>query len=502
MTFDVYPDACAARLLGAGLREATDLVGDGCITNLADLAEWVKTWPDHNAWTEPESAEITDMYLDGFEVPDVYNTPTIGTGFLRPWLGDPIHGSPWTFEGRSGLSEAVSPWICDNVSPDPLGDQFAFVGSATARISQEMTDLSLGAVYKISFFEATRTWGEGSPYYAGWGNDLRVIIDEGLNTEVMIYNNSDVDNITWEERTTDEFVAARPLQSLTFRSTNPRGGDCGTLIDGVTLEIVSDMSPSPGHDADIQPDSELELSWVNWDPNKPGDPVYVDVWFGTDPNDLPPPTPPDYDYNLIVDADVDGQNANSVIVDANTPGTYYWQVNSYIYGNPTDDPIEGYMWKFHVSNDASVSVDAGVDWVTWSGQELQLDATIDDDGVSALIIDGWSAVPADGVVFTPNDGGDGSTSSAEDPTVTITKATGNPSAVKLTFSAHDAVSSDEDFLMIYVYDTGCLAAIGEDGVEIDTGDFDVDCDTDLEDYATLAEQWLVYNELTTSIVKP
>jgi hypothetical protein len=75
------------------------------------------------------------------------------------------------------------------------------------------------------------------------------------------------------------------------------------------------------------------------------------------------------------------------------------------------------------------------------------------------------------------------------------------SVITLTFSAQDAVSSDEDTLKIDLYDTACLAAIGE-GQEYDPGDFDVDCDTDLEDYAAIAEEWLVYNELTTSIVKP
>ena len=73
--------------------------------------------------------------------------------------------------------------------------------------------------------------------------------------------------------------------------------------------------------------------------------------------------------------------------------------------------------------------------------------------------------------------------------------------VTLTLSVSDAVSSDDDTMKIDVHDTACLAAISE-GEEYDAGDFDVDCDTDLEDYATIAEEWLVYNELTTSVVKP
>jgi hypothetical protein len=262
------------------------------------------------------------------------------------------------------------------------------------------------------------------------------------------------------------------------------GTDSATL----TVDFSVSFNPSPADGGYVLPTNDLELSWTNRDPNKPGDPVWVDVWFGTEPNE----TDPAHDWDLIVDA---VEDANSVTVDPNVLGTYYWQVNWYIYGSPTGDPLEGVMVRFHVATDVPVSADAGNDWVTWSGTtgKIQLDASVVDDGVSDVII-GWSADPDDGVVFDPNE-------FVEDPTVTITKVTDNPSVVTLTLSAQDAVSSDEDTLKIKVYDTACLAAIGE-GLEYDRGDFDADCDTDIEDYAAMAEEWLVYKELTTSIVKP
>jgi hypothetical protein len=151
------------------------------------------------------------------------------------------------------------------------------------------------------------------------------------------------------------------------------------------------------------------------------------------------------------------------------------------------------VWRFTTVPDVPVSVNAGDDWVTWSGQEVQLAATVEDDAVSAMIF-AWSADPGDGVVFSdPN---------AEDPIVTITKVTGNPSIVALTLTAYDDVSSDEDTMKIDVYDTACLAALGEGDAEIATGDFDADCDTDLKDFATLVAEWLVNNELTEPIPKP
>ena len=259
------------------------------------------------------------------------------------------------------------------------------------------------------------------------------------------------------------------------------------------------MIPSPADGAYVASASELELSWTNMDavPDA-NDPVWVDVWFGTEPNE----PDPGYDMTKVLDA---GEDATSVTVDASSLGTYYWQLNSYIFGDPDvvlydiygTDPngwpvIEVPMWGFHVVTDPPVSVDAGDDWVTWSGQAVQLDATVDDDGPSALTY-GWSADPAAGVVFDPNE-------FVEDPTVTII-AVGDPNVVTLTLSAQDGVGSDEDTMTIEVYDTACLAAIGE-GQELDPGDFDQDCDTDLKDLAAMIEEWLVNNELTESIVKP
>jgi len=311
-----------------------------------------------------------------------------------------------------------------------------------------MTDLEVGAAYKVSFFEAARTWGGGQPYPSGNRNDLRVIIDEGLDTEVMIYNNPDVDNITWEQRTSDQFVAIKPSYNLTFRSTNPRGGDCGTLIDGVLVvdsyEPYVFAGPSPEYDSYVGLDSELELSWTNIDPNDSSVPsVWVDVWFVTDPNDY-------NDFNKVVDG---VEDANSATVDVSVAGTYYWKVNTYIYGSPTGDPIEGLMWKFNAASDPPVSVDAGANWVTWTGitGKVQLDGSID-GGASDLIIDGWGADDPN-VVFDPNE-------FVEDPTITITKVTDNPSIVMLTLSAHDDASSDEDTIRIEVYRSRRLCRAG------------------------------------------
>ena len=496
MEIDVYPDGCAA-WLAAGLRETTDLVGDECITNVADLAEWVKTWPDHNAFTEPKvdeeeqpgekvilSTDFTNRIVNGNTAS---NITWYTNGVLDP--GDMTTDAPdGLFNYPENTSYSASN---DHFAPDRnIGNEGSW--SATVTLNLTVPEITLEDVFLD---------------YQHFGNTGRIpIVDKDGTLTVSVTGSVSglLDSVTINHEVlandgsgSDTFAFSPPLlltvsesYDVTILAEKYVSSGANVGLDVLTLNGVAfPLNPFPAHGAYVDPDSELELSWRNMDPNIAGDPVYVDVWFGTEPNDLPP-LDPDYDFNKIVDA---VEDANSVKADTSTPDTYYWRVNWYIYGSPTGDPIEGPLCKFHTTNDAPVSVKVGGDAITWSGTtgQIQLDASVDDDGEPTLT---WSADPATGVVFDPNE-------FVEDPAVIITKVTDNPSVVTLTLSAQDAVSSDEDTMTIKVYDTACLAAIGE-GEEYDRGDFDADCDTDLEDYAAIAEEWLVYNELTTSIVKP
>jgi hypothetical protein len=75
--------------------------------------------------------------------------------------------------------------------------------------------------------------------------------------------------------------------------------------------------------------------------------------------------------------------------------------------------------------------------------------------------------------------------------------------VILTVSVHDEDNPTpvEDTMTIEVYDTACLATIGE-GAEYDPDDIDQDCDTDLSDFAEMAETWLDDYTLTEPVDKP
>jgi len=134
------------------------------------------------------------------------------------------------------------------------------------------------------------------------------------------------------------------------------------------------------------------------------------------------------------------------------------------------------------------SVVAGDDMITWSGEPVELDATIE-EGVTVVSYT-WSADPAAGVVFDPNE-------FVEDPTVTITKATDNPSTVKLTLEVDDGINPPEtDVVMIDVYDDACKAAIGAGLAAENPTDSDGNCITDLKDLGVLLSEWLVDTGLT------
>ena len=207
-----------------------------------------------------------------------------------------------------------------------------------------------------------------------------------------------------------DFSDAEGYDTITYTytfSTSRRGRFVGVILYGV----IGATNPSPANGATIPVNPNLDLSWTNMDPNV-GDITYVDVLFGTEPNE----THPGYDMVQVV---TEGENTNTWTVSAPTEGTYYWQVNSYIYGpDHINEPnkIEGSLWSFNTVEDLAPTVVIDTpDQMTWSGEPVPLDATVTDDGQSALTI-AWTAAGGAGITvgFDPS-------AAVEDPAVTITK---------------------------------------------------------------------------------
>ena len=137
------------------------------------------------------------------------------------------------------------------------------------------------------------------------------------------------------------------------------------------------------------------------------------------------------------------------------------------------------------------TVDAGIDMVTWSGREVQLDATVKNNHPEETDLTyAWSADPDTGVSWP--DGTD-----VVDPRVVITKATDNPSVVTLTLACNNVGSSVPDVektITIDVYDDPCLAAIGtgkRDDNPTDIDNDDGECKTNLRDFAEVAAAYFL-----------
>jgi len=153
--------------------------------------------------------------------------------------------------------------------------------------------------------------------------------------------------------------------------------------------------------------------------------------------------------------------------------------------------------------DAALSVDAGVDMITWSGQPAQLDPNVvynDPNDPGANLIYLWTAnsdnsEPNAVVVFDPAiNPADPNTSDALTPTVTITKDPGDPITVTLTLAVHPEgkpMSVIANTMQIDVYDDACQAAKADNPDSIRQSDINADCTTNLLDLAIVAQSWLV-----------
>lgn len=175
--------------------------------------------------------------------------------------------------------------------------------------------------------------------------------------------------------------------------------------------------------------------------------------------------------------------------------SYHWNRNAetyYLIGKG----MAGGMIDILVDPDAP-GVYAGVDMVTWSGEPVTLAPDVAQRAGSTWmdLTYKWTANPDTGVVFSDYQ--------IAAPTVTITKATANPSTVALMLEVNNSgrtTSGVKSVMTIDLYDTACKAAIGEGLAADHATDLDGNCITNLADFAELALQWL-YGEVLPAAVR-
>jgi len=211
-------------------------------------------------------------------------------------------------------------------------------------------DSSTWVLTEIYSETATQDFAWNSDDYVTWTLDTPLLLSP--NTEYGIDVGMNSTTSSWQEGIpylrytgTDEYAGGTRYWSgqQAPGNTDPGGVGDSTMsnVSGERvfhLDLEHPMSPSPQSGATV-PAGDVELSWTNLNPNV-GDTVYVDVWFGTDPCSL----------TQVVTAGVDGTNITSKTVSAPVADTYYWQVDSYLEGSPTGDPIEGSLFIFYVDD--------------------------------------------------------------------------------------------------------------------------------------------------------
>jgi hypothetical protein len=190
------------------------------------------------------------LLVDNFRV--FRNGPTIAhNGFESPnqgantWEqangtgGGTLAGSAWTITGSAGITQNFSAFQNGNV-PAPEGVQHALIqgtGSFTQTISGFLDETD----YNLSLSAMARQSGQ-------FGNDLEVILDLGLPTELTILDNPLITANSFTELTSSTFTAQKDSYTLTIRSSLNGGqltGDRTTFFDNVWFNQVTTAVPEP-----------------------------------------------------------------------------------------------------------------------------------------------------------------------------------------------------------------------------------------------------------------
>lgn len=232
------------------------------------------------------------------------------------------------------------------------------------------------------------------------------------------------------------------------------------------------------------------LTWTNLAPVAPATDVWVDVWFGTDPNKL------GANYTKVLSK---GKNSTSVMVNAplvTEPTTYYWQVDSYLKGNPAivvydaNTVVEGLATPFNVTNDTppSVVIDTPPT-ATWIDEPIQLEVTLTDDGNSAVTYLWTSDEP--NAVFSPS-------VTVAEPTVAVDWHTAQFTVTVTVVDGFNPPASAS-----VTHDCAVDACQASTAVlhlnNVHKGDAALDCKLNLTDFAAFARQWLANYSLTGPI---
>jgi hypothetical protein len=151
-----------------------------------------------------------------------------GPGYLyRPTFASSL----WNWSGSAGIAANGSDFGNANA---PDGVQVAFIQRATGQIYQDLTGLTVGERYLVSFDAAQRwnsTSSENISQGIGFGGteDFKVLWD---GTSIGSFTPTSTSFATYY---TASFVATAPTARLTFQAIDTLGGDRTAFLDSIQI---------------------------------------------------------------------------------------------------------------------------------------------------------------------------------------------------------------------------------------------------------------------------
>ncbi|MHC4097995.1 MAG: sialate O-acetylesterase [Planctomycetota bacterium] len=280
------------------------------------------------------SASLTAPTVDSV---DIANYGTV-TGTDKWWNDAKVSGYPKGQTFTTGSTEVVLRALTYQITSTQKAEP-----TKTYVIRVGTVNVSAATFTQIYTETATQDFRWNASEYMTWTLDTPLLLspntEYGIDVGMTSSTSGWQTGIPYINRTADEYAGGTRYMSGT---TGLGLGD--TTMNNISgdmifhLDLVHPMDPSPDDGATV-PAGNVELNWTNL-PANVGSDVWVDVWFGTDPDPM--------NGTRVVTAGVDGQNTTSVTVNAPIAGTYYWQVNSYLDGSPTGAPVEGSPFIFYV----------------------------------------------------------------------------------------------------------------------------------------------------------
>ena len=148
-------------------------------------------------------------------------------------------GSAWNITGGGGITRNTSPF--QNGRPAPEGDQHALI-QQNGSFSQIVSGFEPGAEYTLSLLTMAR---QGQNF----GNDLEVLLDAGMASEIVLLDVSEIIFDSFTELESLPFLAENESYELTIRSTLDGGNlspDRTTFFDNVFFNQQSTaLVPEP-----------------------------------------------------------------------------------------------------------------------------------------------------------------------------------------------------------------------------------------------------------------